>query len=85
MTVYELEWTVTLSRYDFPWHEICFSSFTAKECYKQYTSQVKDISTFLKRVLGEKPKYQKMIQNQLQGLPTIDYMVNVMNTSHTVQ
>ena len=37
MTVYELEWTVTLSRYDFPWHEICFGQFSAKECYKMYT------------------------------------------------
>ena len=59
----ELEWNVTLSRFDFPWQEISFEPFSAKECYKMYTALVTDINSFLKKVLGEKPKYQKMIQN----------------------
>ena len=53
----ELEWKVTLSRYDFPWQEICFEPFSAKECYKMYTSLVTDVESFLKKVLSEKPKY----------------------------
>ena len=42
LNVYELEWKITLSRYDFPWDEIKFSTFSAKECYKMYTSLVQD-------------------------------------------
>ena len=53
----ELEWTVTLSRFDFPWQEISFGPFSAKECYKMYTGLVTDVNSFLKKVLGEKPKY----------------------------
>jgi hypothetical protein len=34
-----------------------------------YTSIVTDVESFLKKVLSEKPKYQKMIHNQLNGLP----------------
>lgn len=52
MNVYELEWKVTLSRYDFPWREISFEPFSAKDCYKMYTSLVTDINSFLNRVLG---------------------------------
>jgi hypothetical protein len=36
MNVIELEWKVTLSM-DFPWQEICFEPYSAKECYKMYT------------------------------------------------
>ena len=79
MNIQELEWTVTLSRFDFPWHEIEFEPFSAKECYKMYTSLVSDAQSFLKRVLGDKVKYQKMIQNQLKGLPTIDLLLNMQN------
>lgn len=79
MNIQELEWTVTLSRYDFPWHEIEFEPFSAKECYKMYTSLVSDAHSFLKRVLGDKVKFQKMIQNQLKGLPTIDLLMNMQN------
>jgi hypothetical protein len=42
MNIQELEWTVTLSRFDFPWHEIEFEPFSAKECYRMYTSLVSD-------------------------------------------
>ena len=50
-----------------------------------YTTLVTDINSFLKKVLGEKPKYQKMIQNQLRGLPTIDTMMNMQNTSNIIK
>lgn len=79
MNIQELEWTVTLSRLDFPWHEIEFEPFSAKECYKMYTSLVTDAQSFLKRVLGDKVKFQKMIHNQLKGLPTIDLIMNMSN------
>ena len=75
--IQELEWKVTLSRYDFPWHEIAFGFFSPKECYKMYSSLVSDVHSFLKKVLGDKVKYQKMIKNQLRGLPTVDFLMNM--------
>ena len=60
-----MDWTITLSRNDFPWHEIKFGAFSAKECYEKYTSVIKDPHIFLKKVLGNKEKYKKMMQNQL--------------------
>lgn len=59
----EIDWMITLSRNDFPWHEIKFNNFTAKECFEKYQSIVKDSQTFLKKVLGLKEKYKKMMQN----------------------
>ena len=32
----EIDWTITLSRNDFPWFEIKFGNFTAKECFEKY-------------------------------------------------
>ena len=77
MTLNELEWTVTLSRNDFPWHQICFEPFTAKECYKMYRSMVTDAQSFLKKVLGERHKFQRMMMNQINGHPTSDQMLNI--------
>lgn len=57
----EMDWTITLSRNDFPWAEIKFNNFTAKDCYEKYSSIVKDAHTFLKKVLGLKEKYKKMM------------------------
>jgi hypothetical protein len=57
LIIKELEWKVTLSRYDFPWQEIAFSTFSSKECYKMYTSIATDAQSFLVKVLGNKPKY----------------------------
>lgn len=65
----DADWTVTLSRNDFPWHEICFEPFSARECYEKYTSIVKDPQNFLKKVLGLKEKYKKMMESQMQILP----------------
>ena len=61
----DIEWTVTLSRNDFPWPEIATPLFTAQECYEKYASIVTDPHTFLKKVLGLKDKYKKLMQNQL--------------------
>jgi hypothetical protein len=61
----DADWTVTLSRNDFPWHEIAFDPFTPRECYEKYTSIVKDPQHFLKKVLGLKEKYKKMMENQM--------------------
>ena len=63
LTLKELEWTVTLSRYDFPWNEIAFDPFSPKDCYKMYVSMVTNATSFLKKVLGDKIKYQKIMQN----------------------
>lgn len=57
----EMDWTITLSRNDFPWQEIRFANFTAKDCYEKYSSIVKDPQIFLKKVLGMKEKYKKMM------------------------
>ena len=62
----EVDWTITLSRNDFPWHEIRFGIFSAKDCYDKYSSIVIDPLTFLKKVLGMKEKYKKMMHNQIQ-------------------
>jgi hypothetical protein len=32
----EIDWTITLSRNDFPWQEIKFGHFSAKDCYEKY-------------------------------------------------
>jgi hypothetical protein len=61
----EIDWTITLSRNDFPWHEIKFGIYTAKDCYEKFSSIVRDPQTFLKKVLGMKEKYKKMMQNQI--------------------
>jgi hypothetical protein len=58
----DAEWTITLSRNDFPWHEVAFEPFTPKECFEKYTSMVKDPQTFLRKVLGSKEKYRKMME-----------------------
>jgi hypothetical protein len=63
INVQELEWTVCNSRYDFPWHNIQCESFTAKDCYKMYQSNVTDAKSFLKHALGGKLKFQKMMNN----------------------
>ena len=73
------DWTVTLSRNDFPWHEISFEPFTAKECFEKYTSIVKDPQTFLKKVLGLKEKYKKIMESQMQILPPSTVQVSPEN------
>ena len=62
----DIDWTITLSRNDFPWHEISFPPFSPRECYEKYIQVVKDPQSFLKKVLGNKEKYRKMMENQMQ-------------------
>ena len=38
----ETDWSITLSRNDFPWNEIKFNNFTSKDCFEKYISIVKD-------------------------------------------
>lgn len=63
--VQEIDWAITFSKYDFPWHEVRFAKFSARECYKKYTGMVRDAQTFYKKVLGGKEKYKKFIATQL--------------------
>jgi len=41
--VAEMDWAITFSKYDFPWHEVKFEKFSAKSCYKMYTSTIRDV------------------------------------------
>ena len=59
--IQELDWAITFSKYDFPWHEVRFGDFSAKECYKKYTSLIRDAQTFYKKILGGKEKYLKYV------------------------
>jgi hypothetical protein len=49
--VQELDWGITLSKYEFCWVEIAFGNFSARDCYEKYLSSVRDGQTFLKKVL----------------------------------
>ena len=40
--VQDIDWAITYSRYDFPWREIGFGKFSAKECFIKYRAVVKD-------------------------------------------
>ena len=64
----ETDWSITLSRNDFPWNEIKFNNFSSKDCFEKYTSIVKDAQTFLKKVLGYKEKYKKMMESQINAM-----------------
>ncbi len=64
--MHDMEWTITLARNDFPWHEVQFGIFNAKDCYEKYYQIVRDSQTFLKKVLGMKEKYKKMLAGQMQ-------------------
>jgi hypothetical protein len=61
-----LDWAITLSKYEFPWHDIADGlNFAPKECYEKYISIVRDPQTFLKKVLNAggvvREKYQKLM------------------------
>jgi hypothetical protein len=61
----ELDWAITFSKYDFPWHDVKFLKISAKECYRKYTGTIRDVQTFYKKVLGGKEKLKKHIASQL--------------------
>lgn len=69
--VQELDWAITFSKYDFPWREIRFGKFSAKECYLKYTSTIRDSSAFLKKVLGSKEKFKKLMASFIDEPPRI--------------
>jgi hypothetical protein len=33
---HNIEWFITLSKYSFPWIEVAFDGFSAKECYEVF-------------------------------------------------
>ena len=49
-----------------------------------YQSNVTDAKSFLKEVLGGKRKFQKMMSNQLAGLPTFDQILNMSDPNSKV-
>lgn len=49
-----------------------------------YQSNVTDAKSFLKHVLGGKLKFQKMMNNQLLGLPTFDQILNMSDPNSKV-
>ena len=65
----ELDWCITLSKYEFCWQDVAFKEFTAKDCYEKYVSSVRDTHSFLKKVLlgggAMREKYKKLLANQL--------------------
>jgi hypothetical protein len=48
----ELDWCITHSKYEFCWQDIAFKEFTAKDCYEKYVSSVRDLNSFVKKVLS---------------------------------
>ena len=71
MFIQELDWAITFSKYDFPWREIRFGKFSAKECYLKYTSTIRDSQAFLKKVLGSKDKFKKLMASFLGEAPRV--------------
>jgi hypothetical protein len=67
----ELDWAVTISKYEFPWRDIAEGiTFSSRQCHEKYVSMVRDAHSFLKKVLNGgqgagKEKYLKLMQNQL--------------------
>lgn len=59
----DVDWTITHSRNDFPWVEIKFDKYSAKDCYEKYTQMVNNLDTFIKLVIGNKEKYKKIYQS----------------------
>jgi hypothetical protein len=50
----EPDWSITLSRNDFPWYDIKFNDYTAQECFDMYRSLITDEDTFNRKVRKEK-------------------------------
>jgi len=49
----ELDWAITISKYEFPWRDISVGfNFTPQQCHEKYVSMVKDAHSFLKKVLN---------------------------------
>lgn len=50
----EPDWSITLSRNDFPWYDIKFDDYTAQECFDMYRSLITDEDTFNRKIRKEK-------------------------------
>lgn len=62
----EPDWSVTLSRNDFPWYDVKFDEYTAKECFDMYRTLITDEDTFNKKIRREKNAmlYKLMKENR---------------------
>ena len=85
MFITELDWAITFSKYDFPWREIAFGKFSAKECFVKYTSTVRDAATFLKKVLGSREKFKKLMAGQLNEPPRIFFGTSPEEESKNIE
>lgn len=65
----ELDWAITFSKYQFPWKEIAFGNFSAKECYIKYTGTVREARVFFKKILQSKEQHKKYILDNLDEPP----------------
>ena len=74
-----MDWGITFSKYDFPWRDVAFGSYSAKECYKMYTETIQDVQSFYKRVLCEKQNLKKLIANQLDEPQRLFYSQIIKN------
>ena len=65
----ELDWCITHSKYEFCWQDIAFKEFTAKDCYEKYVSSVRDLHSFVKKVLSGggamREKHKKLLAKYL--------------------
>lgn len=64
----EPDWSVTLSRNDFPWYDVKFDDFTAKDCFEMYRTLVPDEETFNRKIRKERNAIVKklMMENKKQ-------------------
>lgn len=68
----ELDWMTTLSRIDFPWQEIKFAPYSAKECFETYQVNIKDLATFMKKVIGRNSKLKSVVPQYVE-IPLSSY------------
>jgi len=65
----ELDWAVTFSKFNFPWNDIAFGHFSAKDCFIKYTSTVREARVFFKKILLSQEKYRKYVEDCLDEPP----------------
>jgi hypothetical protein len=59
----EPDWSVTLSKSEFPWSAVKFGDFSTAECYLKYKSLIADEVMFIKLVRGE--TFKKVAQQSV--------------------
>ena len=50
----EPDWSITLSRNDFPWYDVKFDDYSAQECFDMYRKIITDEDIFNRKVRKEK-------------------------------